>query len=89
MANKRDLKKLINYICDDLFSECVAASLYSGKSKSEDVGSILTAIIMVRQNYVRRVSHPEPGMPARAYFKDLKTRLNEQITEITDNIANI
>ena len=89
MANKRDLKKIINYICDDLFSECVALSLYCGNKKKEELSSILISIAIIRQNYVRRVSHPEPGMTAKAYFNDLKTKLNEQITEITDNIANI
>lgn len=89
MANKRDLKKLINYICDDLFSECIAASLYCDNRKKEEVNSIITAIVMVRQNYIQRISHPEPGMPKKDYFNDLKKRLNEQIAEITDNIANI
>ena len=30
MPNRRDLKKTINYICSELFAECVAASLYNG-----------------------------------------------------------
>lgn len=29
MANKRDLKRTINYITSELFAECVAASLYN------------------------------------------------------------
>ena len=35
MANKRKLKRTINYVCGDLFAECVAASLYSGKQEAE------------------------------------------------------
>ena len=31
MANKRDLKRTINYITSELFAETVAASLYNGK----------------------------------------------------------
>ncbi|MEN9365110.1 MAG: hypothetical protein RL165_846, partial [Bacteroidota bacterium] len=30
MANKRDLKRTINYITSELFAETVAASLYNG-----------------------------------------------------------
>lgn len=89
MANRRNLKKIINYICNDLFSECIATSLYSGNKKKDEINAILASIVIVRQHYVCRISHPEPGMPAKAYFKDLKARLNTQIDEITDNIANI
>lgn len=89
MTNKRELKKLVNYICSDLFSECIAASLYNGNSNEEEVNSILISILMVQRDYVCRISHPEPGMPPKDYFKDLKERLNIQIEEISDNIANI
>ena len=89
MANKGDLKKIINYICSDLFSECIAASLYNGNKKQEEINAILTSIIIVQSNYVCRISHPEPGMSKKAYFKDLKEKFTAQIEEITDNIANI
>lgn len=89
MANKRELKKIINYICNDLFSECIAASLYNGNKKLDEVNAILTSILIVQREYVCRISHPEPGMPAKVYFKDLKDKFNKCIIEITDNIANI
>lgn len=89
MANKRDLKKMINYICSDVFSECVAASIYSGKKDSEDVKAILSSILIVNDDAIRRVSHPEPGMPKKVYYKDLKDKFNSQIGEIVDQIINI
>ncbi len=89
MANKRSLKKNINYICSDLFSECVAASLYTGKKNKEDINAILTSILIVHNNYICRVSHPEPGMSSKSYFKDLKEKFNLQVDEIIDQIANI
>ena len=49
MANKRDLKRTINYITSDMFAECVAASLYSSKPAAEDVDGILTAIGIIRE----------------------------------------
>ncbi|MCD8202335.1 MAG: hypothetical protein LUD48_01675 [Prevotella sp.] len=88
MANKRNLKKMINYICSDLFSECVAASLY-GKKDKEDINAILTSILIVHNNFICRISHPEPGMAKKGYFKDLKDKFNIQAGEIIDQIANI
>lgn len=89
MANKRKLKKIINYICSDLFSECIAMSLYNDKKRQEEVNAILASIIILQHNYICRISHPEPGMIPKAYFKDLKERFTAQIEEITDNMANI
>ena len=88
MANKRKLKKLINYICSDLFSECMAAALYS-TDKTEEVNAILTSIIITQRKYICRVSHPEPGMTPKAYFKKIKKKFSIQIGEITDSIAGI
>ncbi len=89
MANKRRLKKMINYICGDLFSECMAVSLYNGKKNNEDVKAILTSILIIHNNSIRRVSHPEPGMSPKLYYKDLKDKFNDQIGEIVDQIINI
>ena len=84
MANRRKLKKTINYICSALFSECMAALLYNDSKKQEVADAILTSIIIVQSNYICRISHVE-----RAYFKDLKDKFNIQVEEIADNIANI
>ena len=45
MANKRDLKRTINYITSELFAECVAASLYNGKPEQEDVDGIISSLL--------------------------------------------
>lgn len=89
MANKRNLKKKINHICSELFSECIAKSLYNGGKNKEGVNAVLSAILIVHNKYICRVSHPEPGIPPKKYYKDLKDRFYIQICEITDNIANI
>ena len=87
MSNKRDLKKTINYICSELFAECVAASLYNGKPNEDNVNALLSCILMIQNDYVRRISHPEPGMKTQAYFKDLIKNFNKQTSEIIDQIA--
>ena len=79
MSNKRDLKRTINYICSDLFAECVAASLYA----------LLTSILLVHSDYVRRISHPEPGIPQKKFYKILIEDFNKQVDELIDQIANL
>jgi len=85
MANKRTLKHAINGICEELFAECIAASLYGAKHK-ENSDALLFSILKMQSNFISRVSHPEPGMPARAYFRDLREKFSAQASEIADQI---
>lgn len=89
MANKRKLKKNISYICGELFSECVAISLYQNVKNKDDINAILNSILITHNHYIRRVSYPEPGITPKKYYKDLKERFEIQIGEIIDNIVNI
>ncbi|MBQ4388129.1 MAG: hypothetical protein II822_11080 [Prevotella sp.] len=87
MANKRTLKHSISLFCEELFAECVAASLY-GQSKS-NAEALIFSIVKMEDDFIRRISHPEPGMPARLYFKDLREKFTIQASEIIDQINNL
>ena len=89
MANKRELKRSINYITSELFSEAVAASLYNGNPTKEDVDGILSSILMLNSDYISRVSHPEPGIKQGEYYKNLIAGFNKQASEIIDQISNL
>lgn len=86
MANKRALKKSINMICEALFAECVAVSLYGPESNRETAKALLSSIVKMGDEHVRRVSHPEPGMSPRAYYKDLREKYYAQVSEVLDQI---
>ncbi|MCR5132032.1 MAG: hypothetical protein K6C10_11315 [Prevotella sp.] len=89
MSNKRELKKVINFVCDELFAECVAATLYNGVPDPRNVEALLLNIVDTRNDYISRISHPEPGMPAKQYFNDLKHSFFEHVSEIIDHIGNL
>ena len=89
MSNKRDLKRTINYICGDLFTEGIAASLYGENRDNDNTEAILTSILVMHSNYIRRVSHVQPGMPAKVYFKDLKDKFSKGVNEIVDQLNNL
>ena len=89
MNNKRALKQVINLVCEELLAECVAASMYHGTPDPDNVESLLLNIIDVRNDFVSRISHPEPGLPAKKYYATLKQDFSEQISEIIDHIVNL
>lgn len=86
MANKRTLKKGIRLICEELFTECVAVSLYGPETSRENADALLFAIVKMQDHYISRISHPEPGISAKAYYKDLRSQFSAQVSEILDQI---
>ena len=88
MASKRNLKKTVNYICSELFAECVANSLYGSKDNADGAEALLHSILAIHKDYICRISHPEPGMSKKEYFKNYTESFNEQINEIIDQISN-
>lgn len=89
MANKRNIKKAINLICGELLTEAVAASLYGNDKHKGDDDALLFSIMQMQRNYICRVSHPEPGMSARCYFKDLRAKFSAEVSEAVDHINNL
>jgi len=89
MANKRNLKRAINLICDELLAECMAASLYRTKAHKDNADAILFSIVKMKDDFCSRISHQEPGMNANAYFKDIRDKFSAQVGEIVDQINNL
>ena len=89
MANKRTLKRSINLICGELLAEAVAASLYDNDNHLADDDTLLFSIMHMQRNYICRVSHPEPGMSARTYYRDLREKFTAEVSETLDQINNV
>lgn len=89
MANKRSLKHAIKLISEELFSEAIAASLYGNEPNKENTEALLFSIIKMQNDYVSRISHPEPGIPPLAYFRDLRAKFSAQVIEIVDQINSL
>lgn len=89
MANKRSLKCGISYICSELFAECVALSLYNSQCAKENVDSLLKSILHIHSDYIKRVSHPEPGMVAKVYYRTLIESFNKDVNALVDQICNL
>ena len=89
MAKRKELKRVINNICTDLAAEAVAVSLYESKPAEENVVAIINNILKMRNDYIRRVSHVEPGMKPKVYFNNLIEAFNNDTQEVIDHITNL
>lgn len=83
MANKRQLKKRINNLCGDLFAECVACVHYA-KVNRDDADNVMLAILNMQDDLLCRVSHVEPGLPTKTFFK----KLNKDLLSSTESIIS-
>ena len=89
MANKRSLKCMINLVCEELLIECVAASLYGNEKNKDNAEALMFSILKLQSNFICRVSHPEPGMSARQYYKDLREKFVAAVSEKEDQVHNL
>ena len=89
MANKRSLKHVIRLICEELFRETIAASLYGNEKQEGNAEALLFSIVKMESEYIRRISHVEPGIKASVYFKDLREKFNAEVSDIIDQINTL
>ena len=89
MANKRTLKRAINLISEELFTEAIAASLYGNDQHKSNADALLFSIVKMQANFISRVSHPEPGMTSRSYYKDLREKFSAEVSDIADQINQL
>ena len=78
MAKRRTLKKNINYICSELFAECVALTHYN----------VMTRILLMHDEFVSRISHTEPGN-VKGFYKKLRMDFNAQVSDIVSTISQL
>lgn len=88
MSKRKDLKKNINYICGELFAECVALSRYKINVKHEDVDNVMMRILLMQDEFINRISHTQP-QNAAAYYKKLRNDFNAQVEDIITIISQL
>ena len=78
MANRRRLKKEINNICSDLM---LAIVLQDKPQSTEKLESIVEEILALNVEFVKRISHTEPGS-VRLFYAKLRQEFSEKVQSI-------
>ncbi len=83
MANKRNLKKDINYLTSEILSDCYA-HLYLFPDKNDDkIMEIISKAITSRNDFISRINNP------KLEKKTTKKYFNELIEEVITNSNNL
>ena len=94
MANKRDLKKQISYICGDIATECLIAAEYVKGINKDEMRNIVCKLALLQENALKNVSFAFDKVPgdfssrneykkARAAHREkFNTRIQEIVKEM-------
>ena len=57
MASRKELKKNINYIAGELFTECLVNSLYVPGTDKQKADELMAEILKMQDEFISRISH--------------------------------
>jgi hypothetical protein len=88
MASRKNLKKVITFVADELATEAFLLS-YGAEGNAEEWVSLFNAIFMLNKEYIARVNHVEPGMPAKKYFDTLCDSFNADAKALVEKMNKL
>ncbi len=90
MANKRNLKKDINYLTSEILSECYA-HLYLYPEKNEDkIMDIISKAVNSRNDFIAKINNPKlEDKSAKKYFNGLIEEIITNSNNLIDEIQKL
>lgn len=88
MASRRELKKTVNYISGELFSECLINNMFVPGTDKAKADQLMAEILKMQDEFISRISHTEPGN-VKGFYKKFRSDFNAKVNEIIDAIAKL
>ena len=88
MAKRRELKKNVNYIAGELFSECLINSKFIPGTDKKKADELMVEIMKMQDEFISRIRHTEPGN-VKGFYKKFRSDFNAKVNEIIDAIAKL
>lgn len=88
MVSRKVLKKNVNYITGELFSECIINSLYVPGTDKQKADGLMSEILKMQDEFVSRISHTESGN-VKGFYKKFRSDFNEKVNEIIDEMSKL
>lgn len=88
MASRRNLKKDINYIIGDIFTECLIYKELVPGTDQEAADALIVDLLRIDNDFNARISHTEPGN-TKEYYRTLVKDFQNQITEVIDKLTKL
>ena len=91
MASRKELKKNINYIAGELFTECLVNSLYVPGTDKQKADELMAEILKMQDEFISRISHTEPGNVTQGllHVSEISWDRNAKVDEIIDAMGKL
>ncbi|MBR5935297.1 MAG: hypothetical protein IKZ89_04015 [Bacteroidaceae bacterium] len=88
MASRRNLKKDINYVIGDIFTECLIYKELVPGTDSQAADELIVDLLRIDNDFTARISHTEPGK-AKEYYRTFVKDFQKQISEVIDKLTKL
>ena len=62
ITSRRELKKNVNYIAGELFTECLINSMFIPGTDKAKADELMAEVLKMQDEFVSRINHTEPAM---------------------------
>lgn len=84
MASRKQLKKSINYICSELFTDCMALRMCEQEHEKSD--RLMAQVLQLHAEYVASISHVLKGQEKQS-FKKLREEFIQKVNALSEEIV--
>ena len=88
MASRRDLKKDINYVIGDIFTECLIYKELIPGTDAKVADELIVELLHIDNDFISRISHTEPGK-AKDFYRTLTTEFQKSILAVIDKLNKL
>lgn len=88
MASRKNLKKVITFVVDELATEAFFLSS-DAQGNTDEWVDVFNRIFALNVEYIARVNHAEPGMAPKKYFNTLCDSFNNEAKAILATITEL
>ena len=91
MANKRNLKKDINYLTGELVADCYTYLYLYPENKQEPIVDIISEAINNREDFIARLNSPKlaEGETMKKYYKNLAVDVMKNTEKLFGDIQKL
>ena len=87
-VSRRELKKNVNYIAGELFTECLINSMFIPGTDKVKADELMAEVLKMQDEFVTRISHTEPGN-VKGFYKKFRADFNAKVNEIIEAIGKL
>jgi flagellin-specific chaperone FliS len=92
MASKKNLKKDITFLVDEVLGTCLMRKELENNQHREEIDNIIAEILIFREELLNKVNHPkltEADKNLRTYYRSLYQDLLRKVNESFDKLNEL